>query len=176
MEKKLRIGVFGTWRGNAYIKAVKFIDDAVVTALCDKAPNRIEEAKKNCAPDVAVFDNFDDFIESGLFDAVFICNYFNEHAQYAIRAMEKGIHVFSETMAASTMALCVKLCRAVESTGCKYMLAENYPFSRGCLEMKRLCESGKLGKIMFEEGEYIHPMSPKESWRYNDPSIHGDYH
>ena len=47
MEKKLRIGVFGTWRGNAYIKAVKFIDDAVVTALCDKAPNRIEEAKKN---------------------------------------------------------------------------------------------------------------------------------
>ena len=130
MEKQLRIGVFGTWRGNAYIKATKYVDNAVITAICDKNPTRIENAKGNCPPDVAIFDNFDDFIDSGLFEAVFLCNYFQEHAQYAIRAMEKGIHVFSETMAASTMALCVQLCRTVEKTGCVYMLAENYPFFR----------------------------------------------
>jgi len=176
MEKQLRIGVFGTWRGNAYIKASKFVDGAIITAICDKNPERIESAKKNCPEDVAIFDNFDEFINSGLFEAVFLCNYFHEHAEYAIRAMEKGIHVFSETMAASTMAQCVALCRAVEKTGCVYMLAENYPFTRGCLEMKRLYETGKLGKAMFEEGEYVHPMSPKESWKYNDPAIHGDFH
>ncbi len=176
MEKKLRLGVFGTWRGNAYIKAVKFIDNAVVTAICDKNPTRIESAKVNCPADVAIFDNFDDFIDSGLFEAVVLSNYFPEHAQFAIRAMEKGIHVLSETMAASTMALCVQLCRTVEKTGCIYMLAENYPFGRGVLEMKRLYQSGKLGKAIFEEGEYVHPMSPTENWRYNDPAIHGDFH
>lgn len=176
MEKEIRIGVFGTWRGKAYMKSLNYIDKARVTALCEKMPERIEEAKKHCDDDVAVFKNFDEFIDSEKFDALFLCNYFNEHAQYAIKALERGIHVFSETMAASTMALCVKLCRAVEKSGCVYMLAENYPFSRGCLEMKRLYEGGTLGKVMFAEGEYIHPMSPAESWKYNNPDVHGEYH
>lgn len=176
MNSEIRIGVFGTWRGCAYMKALDCIEGARVTALCDKAPGRIEEAKKHCGEDVAVYDNFYEFIDSGKFDAVFLCNYFNEHAQYAIKALERGIHVFSETMAASTMALCVSLCRAVEKSGCVYMLAENYPFSRGCLEMKRIYESGTLGKVMFAEGEYVHPMSPEDSWKYGNPAVHGEYH
>ncbi len=176
MNNEVRIGVFGTWRGRAYMKALKCIDGVRITALCEKMPDRIAEAKKLCDGEVAVFDNFDDFIESGKFDAVLLCNYFNEHAQYAIKALEKGIHVFSETMAASTMALCVNLCREVEKSGCVYMLGENYPFSRGCLEMKRIYEGGTLGQVMFAEGEYIHPMSPEESWKYNNPDVHGEYH
>ncbi len=176
MDKEIRVGVFGAWRGRAYMKALKQIDGAYVTALCDKMPDRIEEAKKHCEGEVALYDNFDEFIDSGKFDALMLCNYFHEHAQYAIKALERGIDVFSETMAASTMALCVALCRAVEKSGRVYMLAENYPFSRGCLEMKRIYEGGTLGPVMFAEGEYIHPMSPKDSWKYNNPEVHGEYH
>ena len=176
MDKEIRIGVFGAWRGRAYMKALNFIDNARVTAICDKMPDRIEEAKKHCDPDVAVYRDFDEFISSGKFDAVFLCNYFHEHAEFAIKALECGIHVFSETMAASTMALCVALCRAVEKSGCVYMLAENYPFTRECLEIKRLYEGGTLGEVRFAEGEYVHPMSPEESWKYKNPDIHGEFH
>ena len=104
MDNEIRIGVFGTWRGRAYMKSLKFIAGARVTALCDKMPDRIEEAKKICGDDVSVYDSFDEFIESGKFDALFLCNYFHEHARYAIRALERGIHVFSETMAAEPHA------------------------------------------------------------------------
>lgn len=176
MDREIRVGVFGTWRGRAYMKALKMIDGVRVTALCDKMPQRNEEAKALCEGEVEVYDNFDEFIDSGKFDALLLCNYFHEHAQYAIPALERGIHIFSETMAASTMALCVELCRAVEKSGCIYMLGENYPFSRSCLEMKRLYEGGTLGKVLFAEGEYVHPMSPEESWRYNNPEVHGEYH
>jgi len=157
MDREIRIGVFGTWRGRAYMKSLKLIDGVRVTALCDKMPQRIEEAKALCDGDVAIYDNFDEFINSGKFDAVLLCNYFHEHAQYAIPALERGIHVFSETMAASTMALCVALCRAVEKSGCIYMLGENYPFSRGCLEMKRQHEGGTLGKVLFAEASMYIP-------------------
>ena len=143
MRRKLRIGVFGCWRGSAYIKSLiqGGIEGARITALCDKNPARLEKALSLCpkgryAP--KCFENADEFFASGLFDAVFLCNYFNEHDEYAVRALTMNIHVFSETMAASTMAGAVALCRAAEKSKALYMMAENYPHSRGNLELKRL--------------------------------------
>ena len=111
---------------------------------------------------IRVFTDFDTFLDSGLFDAVMLVNYFYEHAPFAIRAMEKGIHVLSECTPACTLAECVALCRAVERTGCKYMLAENYPFMAHCVDMKRRYETGSFGRAVFCEGEYNHPVTPHD--------------
>lgn len=173
----IRIGVFGTWRGNAYIKSLKYIPGARVTAICDKKEKRINAALETLGEDVpAVFTEPESFFASGLFDAVILCNYFPEHAKYAIKALDAGIHVFSETMAAATMADAVALCRAAERSPAVYMMAENYPYSRGCFELKRLYEGGTLGRLMFAEGEYVHPMGPTDSKLYNDPVENGQYH
>lgn len=123
-----------------------------------------------------MFDDYEEFITSGLFDALILCNYFNEHAPVAIRALGMGIHVFSETIAASTMAECVALCRAAEKSTAIYQLAENYPFARGTLEMKRLYDGGTLGKVLFAEGEYVHPMSPSDTRKYTGIDGNGEYH
>lgn len=42
------------------------------------------------------------------------------------------------------------------------MLAENYPFIRSNLELKRLYDEGSLGRILYAEGEYNHPASPHD--------------
>lgn len=179
-DKIIRVGVFGGWRGCAYIKCLKFIDGVRVTAICDKSEKRRKDALAACAApegeEPRLFDNYEAFITSGLFDALLLCNYFNEHAPAAIRALEAGIHVFSETMAGSTMAECVALCRAAEKSSAIYQLAENYPFARGTLEMKRLYEGGTLGRVLFAEGEYVHPMSPTETRRYTGAVENGEYH
>lgn len=174
-KRKFKIGVFGAWRGASFIPIFESFDEFEVTAVCDKSAERIEKALGVLARKVKCFDNFDELIESGI-DAVLLCNYFHEHAEYAIKALKKGIHVFSETMAAPTPALCVALCRAVEESGCVYMLAENYPFSRACTELTRVCKRGGLGEIVFAEGEYVHPMSPEEEKKYNLPEYNGKYH
>lgn len=175
MNKKIKIGVFGTWRGTAYIKTLMLVEEAEIVAICDKSDSRINEALEVTPKGVKICRDFDELLESGI-DAVLLCNYFHEHAQFAIRALKRGIHVLSETMAASTPALCVALCRAVEESGCVYMLAENYPFSKSTLELKRICEGGTLGDILFAEGEYVHPMSVPQNFRYSDINIHGRYH
>lgn len=172
MANECRIGVFGTWRGNAYIRAFKDVENCKVTAICDRRPKVIEDALPNCPEGTKTFSDFDEFINSGLFDAVVMTNYFHEHAPFAIKAMEKGIHVLSETTAAFTMKECVDLCRAVERTGAKYMLAENYPFMCACQEMKRVYETGKLGKVIYADGEYVHPMSTNESDYYAPSEYH----
>lgn len=160
-NKEVRIGVMGTQRGKAFIENINVISGAHVTAVCDQDPKALESAKDLLDDSVARFNNFDEFINSGLFDGVVLANYFCEHVPYAIRAMEKGIHVLSETTPALTLAECVALCRTVERTGCKYMLAENYPFFACNLEMKRLYDSGKLGHVLYAEGEYNHPADTK---------------
>lgn len=158
-EKIVRIGVFGTLRGSSYIKNFQYVKGAMVTAVCERSRHSLEQASYLLNGDIKVFSDFDEFIDSGLFDAVMLANYFFEHVPYAIKAMERGIHVLSECTPALTMAECVELCRAVERTGCKYMLAENYPFFSCNLEMKRLYDGGTLGRALYCEGEYNHPVT-----------------
>jgi predicted dehydrogenase len=150
--------------------AEHFSNDALVAALCDRKKDQLDRAKA-AFPDALAFDDFDAFINSGL-DAVVLANYFHEHERYAVRALEKGIAVLSETTAAVTHRECVELVETVERTGTKYSLAENYPFSAARLEMKRVYETGKLGKVMYAEGEYCHPSSIEEI-RALDPE---EYH
>ena len=160
MEKKtMRIGIFGTLRGTSYVEMFQKVDGAQVTAVCDNSERAINHVKGVLNPEAKIFTDFDEFIDSGLMDAVMLCNYFYEHVPFAIKAMERGIHVLSECTPALTMAECVQLCRTVEKTGCKYMLAENYPFFACNMEMKRRYDTGNFGRAVFCEGEYNHPVT-----------------
>ena len=137
MQQKLKIGVFGVWRGLAFIKALQKIDEADVTAICDRDEGKVREALKFCPSGVKVCADFDELIHSGI-DAVVLGNYFDEHAPFAVRAMQAGVDVFSETTPAFTLKECVELVEAVEQTGRTYALAENYPFMLFNQEMKKV--------------------------------------
>lgn len=153
--EKTKLGIFGLWRGGAFLPIIQGMEDAELVAICDQSPERLAEAAAQCPNGVKQFSDFEEFIRCGL-DGVLICNYFHQHAPYAIRAMELGIAVFSECTAGATMRDCVLLCEAAERTGGRYMLAENYPFSAPLLEMERLNREGSLGRILYAEGEYNH--------------------
>jgi len=175
-SKIMRLGVFGTKRGCAYMKIFNEMPDVKITAICEKDPEGLERGRKYWNEDTKVFSDFEEFISSGLFDAVLMTNYFHEHAPYAVKAMRRGIHVLSETTAAATLGECVDLVRAVEETGCKYMLAENYPFMCACQELRRVYAGGTLGDVLFAEGEYVHPMRPEEANAYAPFKYHWRRH
>ncbi|MBR6410660.1 MAG: Gfo/Idh/MocA family oxidoreductase [Clostridia bacterium] len=159
MSKEIRIGVMGMLRGSGYVSLFKQMEGCRVTAVCDFNPVSLERGKAALDDSIRVFTDFDSFIDSGLFDAVMLCNFFFEHVPFALRAMERGIHVLSECTPALTLAECVQLCEAVERTGCKYMLAENYPYFACNLEMARRFARGDIGRALFTEGEYNHPVT-----------------
>ena len=165
---KIRIGVFGAGRGMDIARNFMLLGCDIV-ALCDFHTERREAAAKQLGDTVAVYDNFDEFIEHKM-DAVNVANYFHEHAPFAIRCFEKGIHVFSECISNGTMAEGVELIEAFEKSNSIYMLAENYPQMIFNREIKRICKGGSLGKILYAEGEYNHPSDPMDvafKKRYN---------
>ena len=163
MKKKVKIGVLGGVRGSVMISYAKRFDDVEVVALCDRSREvlRIQQAKFSQLG-ITFYDSFEAFICHDM-DAVFLANYATEHAPYAIRFLGKGVHVLSECLPASTMAECVELVRAAERSSAVYMFAENYPYMKFNREMKKICDGGTLGRILFAEGEYNHPISGNET-------------
>ena len=153
--KKIRIGIFGLRRGSGFFDEIRENGGEVV-AVCEKDEEHTKTVIDELG-DAAVYTDFDEFINHGL-DAVFLCNFFPEHAEYAIRCLEKNINVLSECVSNGTMAEGVRLVEAAEKSDAVYMLAENYPFMLFNREMKRVYEGGTLGKIYYAEGEYNHPM------------------
>jgi len=165
--KEIRVGIFGAGRG-ADISYDQYAAGAKVVAICDfhkeRRQNAVERLMKDKvvdASDFAIYDDFDKFLDHGL-DAVIIANFFNEHAPYAIKCFERGIHVLSECISNGTMAEGVEMIRAFEKSSSIYMLAENYPQMCFNREIKRVCDGGSLGKILYAEGEYNHPVGPTD--------------
>lgn len=154
----LKIGIFGVGRG-MYLARDFMLLNCDIVAICDSHEERLQAAAKELGDSAAVYRDFDAFIEHGM-DAVVLANYFHEHAPYAIKCLEKGIHVYSECISNGTMAEGVALVKAFEKSNCVYMLAENYPQMICNREMKRVCDGGTLGKILYAEGEYNHPGDP----------------
>ena len=171
---KIKIGIFGAGRGADIAENLMLIDDCEIVALCDFNESRRNSFVARLGIDVAVYDNFDDFIEHDM-DAVVLANYFHEHTPYAIRCFEKGVHVFSECISNGTMAEGVELIRAHDKSNSIYMLAENYPQMIFNREMKRVCDKGTLGKIIYAEGEYNHPYKP-DDLEFNKAAVYFTEH
>ena len=150
--KNVRIGIFGLGRGAHYIDHI-LANNGELVAVCDDDKERVDAAVKKMGGNVAAYSDFEEFIKHPM-DAVFLANYFHEHTSYAIKCLEKNIHVLCECTSNSTMAEGVALVRAAEKSKAFYMLAENYPFMIFNQEMKRVYEGGTLGKVLYAEGEY----------------------
>lgn len=174
--KKVRIGVLGGYRGTSMINYCKRSDNAEVVAICDNNPE-VLEAQKEVAEgfNITFYDNFDDFINHDM-DAVVLANYAHEHAPFAIRALKRGLHVFSEVVPAATMKEAVELIEAVEESGKIYAYGENYCYMSAPYEMRRLYREGKIGEFEYGEGEYAHncesiwpsiTYGERDHWRNN---------
>ena len=161
---KIRIGVVGTGRGKTFMDPPD-CTGLELAAVCDRREDKLEFIRRRYDRDgkLGLYTDYAEMLEKADIDAVVLCNYFHEHAPFAVKALRAGKHVLSECLCASTLAEAVELCRTVEETGLIYMLAEKYPFSRERLEMKRLYESGELGELLYAEGDYAHPQELSET-------------
>lgn len=157
---KLKIGILGVGRGMDIARNFMLLN-CDITAVCDFNEERLQKAAKELGNTVTVYSDFDSFIEHDM-DAVILANFFHEHAPFAIKCFEKGLHVFSECISNGTMAEGIELVKSFEKSNSIYMLAENYPQMIFNREIKRICDSGTLGKILYAEGEYNHPGDPND--------------
>ena len=157
----INVGIFGLGRGDAIMRNIMACGGNIA-AICDRNTELLEARAKSLPAACAAYTSFDELIEHKGLDAIVLANCFHEHAPYAIRCLERGIHVLSECTSNGTMAEGVALMRAAKKSKAIYMLAENYPYLQFNQEMHRVYQGGSLGKVLFAEGEYNHPFNQND--------------
>ncbi|MBO4406163.1 MAG: Gfo/Idh/MocA family oxidoreductase [Clostridia bacterium] len=180
--EKLKIGILGASRGMDFaMRILPGYEFAEIKAVCETYPDLLEKSRaffREKGERVLCTQSFDEMLDAGI-DAVIVANYANEHAPYAIRALEKGVHVYSEVQPVQTLAEACALCDAAEKSGKIYAYGENYCYFDNVFAMKRHYEAGDIGEAVCLEGNFINDCAPKwhlltrgkrDHWRNYVPS------
>jgi predicted dehydrogenase len=159
IPRKFRVGVVGVRRGESFLKLFAHHPWSQLVAVCDRSASRIQHSQSAAGKEwnegVTFYDNYEKFLEHDL-DIIVLANDAHEHAILSIPALKSGRHVLSEVPACQTMGEAVELVEAVENSDRVFMISEQNGFRPYQTEMKRLYDSGAIGKLQHSEAEYIH--------------------
>lgn len=103
-------------------------------------------AKKYNVANTYSYEEYDDCLNSGEIDAVYIALPNHLHRDYTIRAANAGIHVLCEKPMAIAEKDCEAMIQAAESNNVKLMIAYRLHFEEANLKAVEIIKSGKIGE------------------------------
>ena len=149
--EKVRLGIIGVGNmGTSHITNIekdKKCPEITVTAVADINPDRLNWVKENIGSHVALFDDAEKMMDSGLIDAVLIAvpHYF--HPVYAIKAFDRGLHVMSEKPAGVYTKQVREMNEASKKAGVVFGMMFNQRTNHIYRKMREIVQSGELGEI-----------------------------
>ena len=149
-DKKIRYAVVGAgWISQAaFMPGVKPTGNSVLTAIVTGDHSKAEALGKHYGVERAYhYDAYLAALDSRGFDAIYLALPNWQHRQFAVPALERGIHVLLE----KPMATSEEDCRAISDAGrrgrAKLMIAYRLHFEPATLEAIRIAQSGALGQV-----------------------------
>lgn len=151
----VNLGVAGYGiRSRVLLSAVGALEEVNVAAVAECKP----EARAAAEQDYAGVKTFDDYIamlDSGLVNAVLIETPPSTHAQFAVEALQRGIHVLSDVPAVHEIPEGDLLWKAAQTSSAVYSFGATtnwWGFVDTCVDLKA---KGLLGKPVYCEAEYV---------------------
>lgn len=136
------------------MKGYREIDEAEVVALCDANPERLEKVANEYSVPTR-YTSFEKMLADEKLDAVSICTPNALHADMAIAALDRGLHVHCE----KPMAVSAARAREMEAAGRKnkrvLMIGFQRRFGAGAQFLKRYIADGGLGEIYFARATWV---------------------
>ncbi len=115
-------------------------------AVASRDEEKLEEARKLFTP-CMLYSSYDDLLDDGDIDAVYIPLPNAMHKEWAIKAMEKGKHVLCEKPLAMNEDEVREMMEASEKNGVLLMEAVMYRYTHRTRMVNEVLESGVLGDI-----------------------------
>lgn len=146
--KKLNVGIIGAGRiGQVHAKSITYhIPQAKIVAISDIYYEGAEKVAESLGIPNA-YEDYHEILNNPEIDAVLICSSTDTHADIAVEAAEAGKHIFCEKPVDLTVAKIKKVIAAVEKAGVKLQIGFNRRYDHNFVEIKRLANDGKLGKL-----------------------------
>ncbi len=164
---QVRIGIVGLGpRGRrSWMKNLLRIKTCRVTALCDKVEALVQQAYEEAGdPDIACYTDYEKMLKEAKIDAVAIVTAPHDQPDLICRAMEAGKHAACEVSLTYDMDDLWRVVVAVERSGLKFQMAEQVMYHAFVNAWRQMVLEGKLGHVIFAEGQYLHGMTPDRFW------------
>jgi len=107
----------------------------------------------------ASYDNYERCLKE--VDAVYICTPNSEHADFAVRAAQAGVHVLCEKPLAVTEAECHRMIEAAATANVRLMTAYRLHFEPLFLEIVEMVRAGKIGEPRYFHSSFSMHAKPK---------------
>jgi predicted dehydrogenase len=144
----IRIGFIGCGQATEqlHLPALRSIRNVEVIALADPDKERLQSVagrfgNPGCHPDL------DSLLSDSTIDVVAVCTPSQYHAEYALKAIDAGKHVFVEKPLALSLEDCELLVKAAKTAQGFVTVGFNLRYHHLVLRAKKIIRSGRLGHI-----------------------------
>lgn len=156
----LKVGLVGVGGiSGAHIPVWEAMEDTELTALCDVRSERL-----SLYPDKRHYTDFSEMLEKERLDIVDICLPTCLHADYAVMAMERGIHVICEKPVSLKEEDVERVYSAARRMHVNFMVAQVLRFWPEYVLLKELYDTQKYGKLL---SGYMSRLGNTPQWSWD---------
>jgi predicted dehydrogenase len=145
----LRIAVVGLghFAQVAVLPALRTVESVRIAGLVSGSPDKLATlGDRYAVPTRVSYQGYDDLLASGAIDAVYIALPNDMHAEYAIRAARRGVHVLCEKPMAVTEDECAEMIQVSEQHHAKLMIGYRLHFEAANLAVVDAIRAGDIGE------------------------------
>jgi predicted dehydrogenase len=158
MASRVRIAIIGLGFGAEFIPIYQNHPDAEMYAVCQRNPKTLEQI--GTAFNVKQrYANYDDVLKDPNVDAVHINTPIPDHAPMSLAALKAGKHVACTVPMATTVEECQAIVNEARKAKKNYMMMETVVFSREFIFVKKMFDSGQMGRLQFMRGSHQQEMA-----------------
>lgn len=146
----VRIGVVGIGNMGSEHAQYLFAGDikgAVLSAVCDIKPERLEWAKEQFGDKISYFSTYEDMLKANCMDAVIIAVPHYTHPEYVIKGFEAGLNVICEKPAGVYTKQVLKMNAAAEKSGKVFSMMYNQRTNPLYQKVREMVQGGQLGEL-----------------------------
>ena len=159
MTKSYGVGIIGAgWVAGEYVKAFRDHPLTQIVGMYNKTPEKATNLMKTHGVDGKEFKSVDALLDDKHIDIVVHCAHADTRAEYISRAALSGRHVVIEKPASTSPEGTAQIVEAVKKAGVKSIVSCVLRWNPQFQTIRALMDDGKLGDLMYAEGDYWHPI------------------
>lgn len=168
-RSKLRWGILGAARVNErLLPAIVEACNSELVAIASRRPGAAEQTLAQYAPqlqDVRIYDDLEFLLDDEDVQAIYLPLANHEHAEWTLRAIQRGKHVLCEKPMALTVADIDAIEIAARRYNVKVMEGFMYRFHPQHVRVQEILRSGLIGEIRSVRASYSFMMRPARMYR-----------
>lgn len=159
MSKKYGVGIVGAgWVAGEYVKVFRDHPLTEVIGIYNKTPGKATRLMQQHGVQGKEFASIDELLKDDRINIMVHCAHADSRADYCARAARTGRHLVIEKPICTTRQEMDMLREAVTKAGVKTVTSVVLRWNPQFETIKALLDDGKLGKLLYAEADYWHPI------------------